>query len=495
MAYSNRSAARLTAGDIKAIDALKMEAASQGEEYPVGLYGYQKKWILDTSRWKIGMWTRQGGKSFGTSLEAVDNCCEKRTKWVLLSAGERQSKELMQKVQMHARAYGKACEVLEEDFVIEDKKFKQLEVNFPNLSRIIGLPANPGTARGHTAHILLDEFAFHKKSREIWTSMFPTVTRGFNIRIISTPQGRKNKFYELHNNKGYSHHKVTIYDAIAQGLILKNDDGSPCTPEELREVLADDEAWGQEYMCEFVDEATAFLSYDLISTVEDGTINPEPEWVERVVARATAHHEEYLKTKKEIAWDASDILRDCQFSELYAGFDVARKKDFSIIWLDDLTESRLKARAVIKMDGTPFFVQKRVLWAVFAHPAFRRGCIDCTGIGAQIAEEAVERFGASKVEGVTFSTGNKEALAGGLKSNFEDMGSEIPVDTRIRESLHSVKRYATATGHFRFDAERSDETGHADHFWAKSLAVQAYGKREYQKVEYESLEGRREYGN
>lgn len=43
----------------------------------------------------------------------------------------------------------------------------------------------------------------------------------------------------------------------------------------------------------------------------------------------------------------------------------------------------------------------------------------------------------------------------------------------IRNSLHSVKKYETSTGHFRFDADRTEETGHADHFWAKALATQA----------------------
>jgi hypothetical protein len=42
--------------------------------------------------------------------------------------------------------------------------------------------------------------------------------------------------------------------------------------------------------------------------------------------------------------------------------------------------------------------------------------------------------------------------------------------------LHSVKKYETSTGHFRFDADRTEETGHADHFWAKALATQAQGK-------------------
>jgi len=60
-----------------------------------------------------------------------------------------------------------------------------------------------------------------------------------------------------------------------------------------------------------------------------------------------------------------------------------------------------------------------------------------------------------------------------LKQNFEDRGSVIPASYTIRNSLHSVKKYATTTKHFRFDAERTEATGHADHFWAKALSVQA----------------------
>lgn len=470
-----------------------MEAESSLEKgVPVPLYDYQKRWITDPARFKIGRWTRQGGKSFVTSLEAVDNCCETRTRWVFLSAGERQSKELMAKAQLHAMAYGRACEILEQDYVIDDKKFKQLEINFPNRSKIIGLPANPSTARGHSAHILLDEFAFHQNSREIWTALFPTVTRGYKIRIISTPQGKKNKFYELCNNPRYSKHLTTILDAVREGLILKNEDGTVCMPEELRLALGDDEAWAQEYLCEFLDEATAYLTYDLINSVEDGTINPQPDWIELIMARALEHHAEYLATHKEPVWDAFDILKWKPFRELYIGFDVARKRDFSVIWLDDLVDGCLETRAVVNMVKQPFFIQKRMLWSLLALPSCRRACIDATGLGAQIAEEAVERFGESKVEAIQFSAGNKEAMAGGLKKNFDDRGSKIPVDRIIRESLHSIKRYPTATGHFRFDADRSDATGHADHFWAKALAVLAYGGNTYQPVEYETVESRRD---
>ena len=48
----------------------------------------------------------------------------------------------------------------------------------PTCGRIIGLPADPQTARGFTGDVLLDEFAMHAFDREIWAAMFPTAHRG-----------------------------------------------------------------------------------------------------------------------------------------------------------------------------------------------------------------------------------------------------------------------------------------------------------------------------
>ena len=56
---------------------------------------------------------------------------------------------------------------------------------------------------------------------------------------------------------------------------------------------------------------------------------------------------------------------------------------------------------------------------------------------------------------------------------LEDHGFLIPIDQDVSRSLHSVQKTRTSTGLSRFDAERSDATGHADHFWAAALAVHA----------------------
>lgn len=468
------------------------ETQPKGSAPAVKLTEYQRNWVLDKSRFKIGVITRQGGKSFGTSLEAVLDCLERKTMWVFLSAGERQSKELISKAAMHARAAGKVIDVIEDEFTAQDKtKYKQLEILFPNGSRIVGLPANPDTARGWTANILLDEFALHRDSREIWKALFFTVTRGFKVRIISTFKGKANKFYELFfsgptlqrytgrdfehvgDRGGWSKHFVDIYQAVEMGLDLRDDEGNLIEPEDLRLALNDDDAWQEEAECIPSDEATAFLTHELISSVEEVRLDKKPLWAEKLVAAAQANYKEFKKTKIAPALPA-DVFSGVEFlGDLYVGMDIGRKRDLSVIWVDQELNGALQSVAVVELKRQPYFVQVQVLHTILSQKGFRRACIDETGLGGQLAEGAQDMFGPHRVEGVPFTPGNKEALAVGLKQNFEDRGSLIPADMTIRNSLHSVKKYATTTKHFRFDAERTDATGHADHFWAKALSVQA----------------------
>jgi len=481
-------------------------------EPAVKLTEYQKNWVNDTSRFKIGVITRQGGKSFGTALEAVLDCVAvSNTLWVFLSAGERQSKELVGKAKMHARAIGKAVEVIESEYWVDkDTKYKQLEINFPNGSRIIGLPANPDTARGWSANILLDEFALHKDSREIWKALFFTVTRGYKIRIISTFKGKANKFYELffsaptlqkYNGRdyeytgdrgGWSKHFVNIYQAVEMGLDLHDDEGKKIEPEDLRLALNDDDAWMEEAECIPSDEVTAFLTHELISAVEDTRIDKQPLWVNKLIAAAEANYKEFKRTKVRPPLPL-DIFQNVEFlGDLYVGMDIGRKKDLSVIWADQKINGVLRTLAVIDLKQKPYFVQEQVLHTLLSQRAFRRACIDETGLGSQLAEGAKDVFSEYRVEGIAFTAENKETLAVGLKQNFEDRGSEIPADNTIRNSLHSVKKYATTTKHFRFDAERTDATGHADHFWAKALSTHA-GTGAVVKIEFQSTRQKRDF--
>ena len=167
------------------------------------LYAYQKRWLADHARFKIGMMARQSGKTFTNTLELVDdvfaNWTEgRRVRWVILSRGERQAREAMNEgVKRHAQAYGAALTDMDYEFEGgEGAKYKALEVAFPNDSRITALPANPDTARGFSANVLLDEFAFHQDSRAIWRALFPVISAGGKLRVVSRPNGKNNKFNE-----------------------------------------------------------------------------------------------------------------------------------------------------------------------------------------------------------------------------------------------------------------------------------------------------------
>lgn len=235
----------------------------------VPLYPYQRAWVADRSRFKIGMFARQTGKTFTTTLEIVDDCYlawtqGQRRRWVILSRGERQAKEAIDEgVKVHARAYAMGFKELEHDILgSDDVKSKALEVQLPGGSRITALPANPDTARGFSANVFLDEFAFHHDSRAIWKALFPVISAGHKIRVVSTPNGKGNKFHELMTaeDSAWSRHTVDIYQAVADGL--------PRDIDALRAGLADDEAWAQEYELQWLDEASAWLTYDLILGVE-----------------------------------------------------------------------------------------------------------------------------------------------------------------------------------------------------------------------------------
>ncbi|OGP61832.1 MAG: hypothetical protein A2V67_04920 [Deltaproteobacteria bacterium RBG_13_61_14] len=410
----------------------------------VPLYDYQRAWIKDASRFKIGCWSRQCGKTFAATLEQTIDCRERpRSTWINLTRGERQCKQLMAQAKTHLQAQDLLLDWIEDRFKVEtdegDKEYLQLELRLPNGSRIIGLPANPDTARGYPANVYLDEFSIHKDSRQIWTAIYPSLTRGYKIRITSTPKGRQNKFYELFTaNKKYSRHFIDIIGAVAQGLELKDEDGNPQTLEDLREGLADEEAWQQEYLCKFLDEATAFLTYELIGEAES---------------------------------DEAEDGKPLQGGRVYAGVDIGRKRDLTVFWAVEQLGDVFWTRRLMELERTPFSMQRDLIFGEIVKLNPVRVCLDATGLGMQLAEETVKKFG-SRAEAVTFSAKVKEDLATTIRRRFEDKQVRIPIDNKIREDLHSVKKFVTSAGNTRFDSERNED-GHADRFWALALALHA----------------------
>lgn len=434
---------------------------------------YQKQIVEDRARFLFACISRQGGKSCAATLKIAFEAVEDKDDWLMLSASERQGRELMLDLGAHITAIGYGVEILQGTFVLDEKEYKALEVTLRNGRRVLALAANPSTARGRGMSIYLDEFGFHRNSWAIWAAVFASITRGHRAMVTSTPSDGPSKFNEMRERKidVWKYYDVNIHQAIQQGLELYDHEGSPATPEDLRRALDDEVAWAREYLLKTIDEGGHFLTYELLRSCEAGPAKQSP-WVEDLIRAAKASHELERLTGKSDERDLSKVvqIRHTAQTNLYGGYDIARTGHFSVLWLDRVDGQHIsRQEEMIEMRDFPFRVQAKILDAVLRHPAMSRVCIDRTGIGMQLAEDA-GHFHPGKVEGIAQNQSTNSMLATHLKSIFEDRATRIPDNETIRESLHSMVREVTATGHGRFTAQTTDLTGHADHFWAKALA-------------------------
>lgn len=225
------------------------------------LLDYQRRLIEQPSRFTWTCWARQTGKSFTLSLRRVVRGMLRRRTQLLISAGMRQSRELMVKVQQHCQAYNIAASIEVADR-LNTATAGSVQMRLPGGVRVIALPARPQTIRGYTGDILLDEFAMHPNDREIWAALFPTILRGGGeLDIASTPKGCGNMFYHLGQNDLFARTTLTLPQAVAQGLDVDI--------QQLRLAMNDDELFRQEFLCEFLDESHAFLPYSIIAACED----------------------------------------------------------------------------------------------------------------------------------------------------------------------------------------------------------------------------------
>lgn len=402
------------------------------------LYAYQCRWVNDDARFKIAMFARQCGKTFTSTLELALDCARaealgQRRRWVILSRGERQAREAMNEgVKLHLAALSAGFKAYDYDW---SPGVKALEVELPGGSKITALPANPDTARGFSANVLLDEFAFHQDSRAIWKALFPVISKpGLKLRVISTPNGKGNKFYDLMTGKddGWSRHTTDIYQAVADGL--------PRDIEELRRGAGDDDLWAQEFELKWLDEASAWLTFELITGCEHDMAG-QPE-----------HY---------------------QGGPCFVGVDIAARNDLFVIWVFEQVGDVLWTREIIERRRITFAEQDMLLDDVFARYRVIRCCMDQTGMGEKPVEDARARHGSSRVQGVLFTAAAKLELATRGKEGFEDRTLRIPAGRAdLRADLHKLKKVTGATGVPRFVAD-SDSNGHADRTWACFLAQQA----------------------
>lgn len=435
----------------------------------------QSKWINDNSRLKLAEKSRQIGWSWTTAYACVRRTARQAAKydqWVS-SRDELQARLFIEDCKLWTDVLNLGAQDFGEQAIDKEQKQTAYVLRFANDRRIHSMSSNPDAQAGKRGGRVLDEFALHPDPRKLWAIAYPGITWGGALEILSTHRGSHNFFNQLirevrenGNPKGISLHRVTLEDALNEGLLYKlqqklpEDDERQAMDEAayfdfVKSGCVDEESFQQEYMCRPADDDVAFLEYDLIAGAEYGG---------------------------GIDWQL------IEGRELYAGIDVGRKKDLTVLWVVERLGDVLYTRHIEALRNMAKPDQEKILWPWIAR--CRRTCFDYTGLGIGWGDDAQRRFGESRVECVTFTPKVKEALAYPVRGRMQDRTLRIPYDANIRADLRSVTKQTTAAGNIRFTAERTAD-GHADRFWALALAVHA-GSSPSAPIEFQST-GRREF--
>lgn len=385
------------------------------------LFPYQREWILDQSRFKIVNKSRQIGFSTAIALEALIDVLRGEPVY-FISRSERQSIHLLDK-------FYKWCDYFSEAGVtIPFTNRTKTDCKIGNVD-VKSLTSKAVTGEGFSGNIYLDEFALHEDDERIYRSLFPTITWGYKIRIVSRPFGQTNLFYKIYNDersyRDYSRHQFDIHRAIQDGLDINLDI--------LRNNI-DEEGFRENYECQFVDENTAYYPYNLIR-------------------KCISDIDSRLNGKK------------------YIGIDVGRTNDLtSIVTITQDDFGTFNVTDIRNLKNRTFVDQKDIITEVIERENPERVLIDKGSVGYQLAEDLEREF--HFVKGVTFNPTYKLTIATNLKKLMEQGLLKLPDNLELVSDIHGVKKIVNSNNTVSFVAERTSK-GHSDRAFALMMALHA----------------------
>jgi hypothetical protein len=203
--------------------------------------------------------SRQWGKSTVAAAKAVHRAYVKPECLVLVaSPSERQSAEFVRKAARMVSRLG---------IVPRGDGDNAMSLEFPNGSRIVGLPGMDGTVRGFSAVSMLLIDKASRVEDSMYKALRPmlAVSDG-DLWLMSTPRGRQGFFYEAWEHGGAEwfrvHGPATECPRIRREFLEKE-----------RNVMGAF-SFRQEYLGEFVDTGTGVFERGMVEAAMDDNIKP-----------------------------------------------------------------------------------------------------------------------------------------------------------------------------------------------------------------------------
>lgn len=429
---------------------------------------HQVEFLNNRDRFSIDVKARQIAWSFTAALDAVcDGKVNPDTPHIFVSINQEEAKEKIR----YAKYIIESIIPRERPILTQES---QTVIEFDNGSRLISHPCRPPRGKAR-ARIYLDEMAHYKNGldREIYTAALPATVRGDGyIRIGSSPLGASGLFWEIATESmrrypGYTRRMIPWWHIphlckdvetakqLAPGMDTEERVRAFGT-EALVAIYENSfiEDFQQEHECAWVDEATAWITWDVIKSNQRDDLL---WWHAKSVDDAL-----HMLPEVQRAVSRSEIE-----SAFVGGIDVGRVHDLTEMVICGYGRRARPIRFCISLSNVEFDKQQALLWRVITSLPFTVVLIDQNGLGMQLAEN-LSRTG--RAAGVDFTGQNKELFAVEARIQAERKNTPLPLDRDLAYQIHSIKKTKTAAKFNRFDTERN-EKHHADKFWAWALAL------------------------
>ena len=420
---------------------------------------YQQRWIDDESRVKLAEKSRRVGLTFAEEYRRVRRLSTQGAAYdaYISSRDEGLAKQFIREAKDKADLFQMAAEDMGEQVLDKKQGVSAQVLRFETGKQLYSLSSNPDAIIGRGGDVTIDEYAAHKDQRDLFRLSRPVTKWGGQWSGFSTHRHAMSGFNQLireirekNNPKKISLHRITIEDAVREGLWLKirsrlpdDDEQKHWTDDQFlqscRDEMPDDESYLREYMCVPEEDGDNYLPWALIIGCANRNLPVMP-------------------------WHKLP-------GPFYLGYDVGRKKDLSVLTLLHGVGDHLVMADLQVLEKKKFSEQRAFLRRYLSDPRIISAQIDATGLGMNLAEDMQDEFGANRVHDVMFTNPVKHELAVPMKRRFEDRTISIFDELKLHADLRSVKTEATSSGNVIFTAEAGETDGHADRFWSLALAI------------------------
>lgn len=478
---------------------------------PPVLLPYQRAWIDDQSPLKVCEKSRRTGLTWAEASDDVLIAASRDGQNIYyIGYNQDMAIEYIEACAAWAKTFHCAASAIDEGIWGEDdpdRHIKTYTIRFGSGRRIVALSSRPANLRGKQGVVVIDEAAYHDKLAELLKAALALLIWGGRVRVISSHNGDANPFNQLINDirsgrRNGSVQRIEFRQAVEQGLYRR-----VCLRLGKTWSAPAEAEWMQEVYAYYGDDATEEL--DVVPSAGDGVpltraaieavmradvplevLRLDDQFAQHPMAQREAEVHDWCETHLLPLLERIPPNRNC-----YVGEDFGRTIDLTDIWIASETATLgLETAAVIELRNVPYEQQRQVVFYVIDRlPRFAAAAFDASGNGGYLAEVAMQRYGASRIEQIKLSTQWYLEHMPRLIATVQDRGIDLPRHADVLADLRCLRRVGGVIRIPDGGRARGSDGGqrHGDSAIALAMMLYARAAMEPVVIDYESTGSQR----